>query len=150
MGLLVGLPVHGCHQSVFPQVANPVVHFLTPGWFDSLRGCVPCLLTRRTMYYLFWLLGFILFFGCVLTVRFIFWGTEYPAPVAMEFLGYFKATIFHFSFLSFSRLTPLNLKSGCIWDVLFLRKYTIKNRMIFSFTCRSIFKQVSKTQKQLL
>ena len=33
------------------EVANPVVQFSTPGWFDSLGGRVPCLPKRRTMWY---------------------------------------------------------------------------------------------------
>ena len=61
------------------EVADTAVHFPTPGWLESLMGCVSCLPTRRTMWYVFWLLVFILLSGCILT----FCGeAEYPAPVA--------------------------------------------------------------------
>ena len=43
-----------------------VLHVLTPSWFDCLGGRVPCLPTRQTMWYVFWLPIFILLFGCIL------------------------------------------------------------------------------------
>ena len=51
------------------EIAESVVHFLTPGWFDSRRWSVLCLPKRLKMWYVFWPLVFILLFSCILTLR---------------------------------------------------------------------------------
>ena len=50
------------------EIAESVVHFLTPGWFDSRRWSVLCLPKRLKMWYVFWPLVFILLFSCILTL----------------------------------------------------------------------------------
>ena len=49
-------------------VSNAAVYFSTRGWFHCLVRRISFLPTRRTMWYVLWLLVFMLLFGCILTL----------------------------------------------------------------------------------